>query len=271
MSEYVNVVEIFGENVFNDAVMQARLPKKVYKELKQTMEEGKELTLEIADVVAHEMKEWAIEKGATHYSHWFQPLTGVTAEKHDAFITAPKPDGKVLMSFSGKELIKGEPDASSFPSGGLRATFEARGYTAWDCTSPAFVRQDAAGATLCIPTAFCSYTGEALDQKTPLLRSMEAINKEALRLIRLFGKYYFQKSDPICWCGTGVFPGGCGKIYEEKRPDLYRKDPVRRDASKRSGAGRSLLRNHPSEDCRLHERCQRRVVETGCILKDPAQ
>ena len=127
MSEYVNVVEIFGENVFNDAVMQARLPKKVYKELKQTMEEGKELTLEIADVVAHEMKEWAIEKGATHYSHWFQPLTGVTAEKHDAFITAPKPDGKVLMSFSGKELIKGEPDASSFPSGGLRATFEARG------------------------------------------------------------------------------------------------------------------------------------------------
>ena len=127
MSEYVNVVEIFGENVFNDSVMQARLPKKVYKELKQTIEEGKELTLEIADVVAHEMKEWAIEKGATHYSHWFQPLTGVTAEKHDAFITAPKPDGKVLMSFSGKELIKGEPDASSFPSGGLRATFEARG------------------------------------------------------------------------------------------------------------------------------------------------
>ena len=171
MSEYVNVVEIFGENVFNDSVMQARLPKKVYKELKQTIEEGKELTLEIADVVAHEMKEWAIEKGATHYSHWFQPLTGVTAEKHDAFITAPKPDGKVLMSFSGKELIKGEPDASSFPSGGLRATFEARGYTAWDCTSPAFVRQDAAGATLCIPTAFCSYTGEALDQKTQIGRA----------------------------------------------------------------------------------------------------
>lgn len=187
MSEFINVVEIFGENVFNDSVMQARLPKKVYKELKQTIEDGKELTLEIADVVAHEMKEWAIEKGATHYSHWFQPLTGVTAEKQDAFITAPKPDGKVLMSFSGKELIKGEPDASSFPSGGLRATFEARGYTAWDCTSPAFVRQDAGGATLCIPTAFCSYTGEALDQKTPLLRSMEAINKEALRLIRLFG------------------------------------------------------------------------------------
>ena len=196
MSDYINVTEIFGENVFNDSVMQARLPKKVYRDLKQTIEEGKELTLEMADVIAHEMKEWAIEKGATHYTHWFQPLTGVTAEKHDAFITAPKPDGKVLMSFSGKELIKGEPDASSFPSGGLRATFEARGYTAWDCTSPAFVRQDAAGATLCIPTAFCSYTGEALDQKTPLLRSMQAINREALRLIRLFGNTTSKKVTP---------------------------------------------------------------------------
>lgn len=187
MSEYFNVSDIFGENVFNDSVMQERLPKKVYKKLREVVEEGKEFDLETADVVAHEMKEWAIEKGATHYSHWFQPLTGVTAEKHDSFITAPKSNGKVLMSFSGKELIKGEPDASSFPSGGLRATFEARGYTAWDCTSPAFVRQDAAGATLCIPTAFCSYTGEALDQKTPLLRSMEAINEQSLRLIRLFG------------------------------------------------------------------------------------
>lgn len=187
MGEYTNVTEIFGEDVFNDSVMQQRLPKKVYKELKQTILEGKELSLEVADVIAHEMKEWAIEKGATHYTHWFQPLTGVTAEKHDAFITAPLPSGKVLMSFSGKELIKGEPDASSFPSGGLRATFEARGYTAWDCTSPAFVRHDAAGATLCIPTAFCSYTGEALDQKTPLLRSMQAVGTQALRLVRLFG------------------------------------------------------------------------------------
>ena len=187
MSEYINVSEIFGEDVFDDEVMQQRLPKKVYKDLKQTILEGKELSQEMADVIAHEMKEWAIEKGATHYTHWFQPLTGVTAEKHDSFITAPLPNGKVLMSFSGKELIKGEPDASSFPSGGLRATFEARGYTAWDCTTPAFVRHDAAGATLCIPTAFCSYTGEALDQKTPLLRSMQAINTQALRLIRLFG------------------------------------------------------------------------------------
>lgn len=196
MSDFINVAEIFGENVFNDTVMQERLPKKVYKELKKTIEEGKELDLDTADVIAHEMKEWAIEKGATHYTHWFQPLTGATAEKHDSFISAPMPSGKVLMSFSGKELIKGEPDASSFPSGGLRATFEARGYTAWDCTSPAFVRQDAGGATLCIPTAFCSYKGEALDQKTPLLRSMEALNKETLRLLRLFGNTTTKKVIP---------------------------------------------------------------------------
>ncbi|MFQ9985763.1 MAG: glutamine synthetase III, partial [Lachnospiraceae bacterium] len=148
------------------------------------------------EVVANEMKDWAIEKGATHYTHWFQPLTGVTAEKHDSFISAPKANGKTIMEFSGKELIKGEPDASSFPSGGLRATFEARGYTAWDCTSPAFVREDAAGATLCIPTAFCSYTGEALDKKTPLLRSMEAINTQALRLLRLFGNTTSKKVMP---------------------------------------------------------------------------
>ena len=198
MSEVLDVVDIFGENVFNDSVMQARLPKKVYIELKRTIQEGKELELSIADVVAHEMKEWAIEKGATHYSHWFQPLTGATAEKHDAFISAPKSNGKVLMEFSGKELIKGESDASSFPSGGLRATFEARGYTAWDCTSPAFIKKDATGegAILYIPTAFCSYTGEALDQKTPLLRSMEAVNEQALRLIRLFGNTTSQKVTP---------------------------------------------------------------------------
>ncbi|MFI3171546.1 MAG: glutamine synthetase III [Eubacteriales bacterium] len=196
MSEYISVTEIFGENVFNDSVMQARLPKKVYQQLKDTIEQGKDLDVVTADVIAHEMKEWAIEKGATHYTHWFQPLTGVTAEKHDSFISAPMSNGKVLMSFSGKELIKGEPDASSFPSGGLRATFEARGYTAWDCTSPAFVREDAAGATLCIPTAFCSYTGEALDQKTPLLRSMEALNKEAVRFLRLLGNTTTKKVTP---------------------------------------------------------------------------
>ena len=188
MSEgFTNISQVFGEDVFNDTVMQQRLPKKIYRALREAIEDGTELTLETADVIAHEMKEWAIEKGATHYTHWFQPLTGTTAEKHDSFITAPLPSGKVLMSLSGKELIKGEPDASSFPSGGLRATFEARGYTIWDCTSPAFVRHDEGGATLCIPTAFCSYTGEALDQKTPLLRSMQAIGEQSLRLLRLFG------------------------------------------------------------------------------------
>ena len=198
MSEFMNVAEIFGENVFNDAVMQERLPEDVYKELKRTIQEGKELQRSTADVVAQKMKEWAIEKGATHYSHWFQPLTGATAEKHDAFISTPTEEGKVLMEFSGKALIKGESDASSFPSGGLRATFEARGYTAWDPTSPAFIKKDATGtgAILYIPTAFCSYTGEALDQKTPLLRSMEAIDKQAIRLIRLFGNTTSQKVTP---------------------------------------------------------------------------
>lgn len=214
--EKINVAEIFGENVFNDTVMQERLPNKVYKNLKKTIEEGKELDLETADVIAHEMKEWAIEKGATHYTHWFLPLTGVTAEKHDSFISAPMANGKVLMSFSGKELIKGEPDASSFPSGGLRATFEARGYTAWDCTSPAFVRQDAAGATLCIPTAFCSYKGEALDQKTPLLRSMEAIDKESIRLLRLFGNTTSKKVTPSVGAEQEYFLVDAEKFLQRK-------------------------------------------------------
>ena len=219
-TELFDVADIFGENVFNDTVMQERLPKKVYKNLRKTIEEGKDLDLETADVIAHEMKEWAIEKGATHYTHWFLPLTGVTAEKHDSFISAPLPSGKVLMTFSGKELIKGEPDASSFPSGGLRATFEARGYTAWDCTSPAFVRQDAGGATLCIPTAFCSYTGEALDQKTPLLRSMEAINKEALRLLRLFGNTTSKKVTPSVGAEQEYFLVDAEK-FEERKDLIY--------------------------------------------------
>ncbi len=186
MSENVNVTEIFGEDVFNDAVMRQRLPKKVYAEVKKTIETGAEMSMETADVVAKAMKDWAVERGATHYTHWFQPLTDVTAEKHDAFVSSPV-NGKTLLEFSGKRLIKGEPDASSFPSGGLRNTFEARGYTAWDCTSPAFLKRDAAGVILCIPTAFCSYTGEALDKKTPLLRSMEAVSDQALRILRLFG------------------------------------------------------------------------------------
>lgn len=197
-SEKINAAEIFGQNVFSDKVMRERLPKKVYRQLHQTIDEGKELDPMTAEVVAGAMKDWAVEKGATHYTHWFQPLTGFTAEKHDAFLTAPDKEGNVLLEFSGKELIKGEPDASSFPSGGLRSTFEARGYTAWDCTSPAFVKKSPDGkrSILYIPTAFCSYTGEALDQKTPLLRSMEAINKQSIRLLRLFGNTTSQKVTP---------------------------------------------------------------------------
>ncbi len=187
MSEVFNVEEIFGQNVFTLGKMKERLPKNVYKEVVKVMNEGGELSMEAANVVAMAMKEWAVENGATHYTHWFQPLTGITAEKHDSFVAHPDEMGKMLTEFSGKELIKGEPDASSFPSGGLRATFEARGYTAWDITSPAFLKESGCGTILCIPTAFCSYTGEALDKKTPLLRSMEALSEQALRIVRLFG------------------------------------------------------------------------------------
>ncbi|MBQ1172380.1 MAG: glutamine synthetase III [Lachnospiraceae bacterium] len=187
MSEVMNVEEIFGKNVFTLGKMKERLPKDAFKEVKKVMDQGGELSMATANVVAKAMKDWAVENGATHYTHWFQPLTGITAEKHDAFVAHPDEMGKMITEFSGKELIKGEPDASSFPSGGLRATFEARGYTAWDITSPAFLKEAATGAILCIPTAFCSYTGEALDKKTPLLRSMEAVSKQALRIVRLFG------------------------------------------------------------------------------------
>lgn len=191
-----NVPEIFGNMVFNDQIMKARLPKETYKAMKKTMNEGLPLNIEIANVVANAMKDWATEKGATHFTHWFQPLTGITAEKHDSFIS-PTAEGGVIMEFSGKELVRGEPDASSFPSGGLRATFEARGYTAWDPTSYAFIKD----GTLCIPTAFCSYSGEALDKKTPLLRSMEVISKQAVRILRLFGN-----TDPHLTVKTTVGP-----------------------------------------------------------------
>ena len=187
MSAVFNVEEIFARNVFTLGKMKERLPKNVYQEVVKVMNEGGELSKAAANVVAKEMKDWAVENGATHYTHWFQPLTGITAEKHDAFVAHPDETGRMLTEFSGKELIKGEPDASSFPSGGLRATFEARGYTAWDITSPAFLKESGCGMTLCIPTAFCSYTGEALDKKTPLLRSMQALSEQALRIVRLFG------------------------------------------------------------------------------------
>ena len=207
------VTELFGSNVFNDSVMIERLPKDTYKILKSAIKEGKGIDSSIADTVASAMKDWAIEKGATHYTHWFQPLTGITAEKHDSFIT-PTGDGHVIMEFSGKELIKGEPDASSFPSGGLRATFEARGYTAWDPSSYAFVKDD----TLCIPTAFCSFSGEALDQKTPLLRSMDAINKQALRIARVFGMNDVKKVTATVGPEQEYFL--VDKKMYDKRPDL---------------------------------------------------
>ncbi len=182
----MNVPELFGSNVFNDSAMRARLPKNIYKRLRATIDEGKELDPAVADVVANAMKDWAVEKGATHFCHWFQPMTGITAEKHDAFIS-PTSDGRIMMEFSGKELAQGEPDASSFPSGGIRATFEARGYTVWDCTSPVFIKKDGKNTTLFIPTSFASYTGEALDKKTPLLRSMQALNKQGLRVLKALG------------------------------------------------------------------------------------
>ena len=184
--------EIFGSMVFNDHVMKERLPSATYKSLHETIRRGAPLDVEVANVVANAMKDWAIEHGATHYTHWFQPLTGVTSEKHDSFIS-PTKDGRVIMEFSGKELVKGEPDASSFPSGGLRATAEARGYTAWDPTSYAFVKDE----VLCIPTAFCSYSGEVLDEKTPLLRSMSAISTQACRILKLFGKTVPQVSTTV--------------------------------------------------------------------------
>lgn len=208
-----NIPEVFGSMVFNDDVMKQKLPKETYKALKRTVKEYKHLDLDVANVVANAMKDWAIEKGATHFTHWFQPLTGITAEKHESFIS-PSGDDKIILEFSGKELVKGEPDASSFPSGGIRSTFEARGYTAWDPTSYAFIKD----GVLCIPTAFCSYSGEALDKKTPLLRSMEAINKEALRVLKLFGNSDVKRV--ITTVGPEQEYFLIDKQLYEKRPDL---------------------------------------------------
>ncbi len=212
------LVENFGENVFDDSIMKSRLPKEAYAKLKDVIDNGGELDRDSADAIAKEMKDWAISKGCTHYTHWFHPLTGVSAEKHDSFLHPADEMGKFIISFSGKELIKGEPDASSFPSGGLRATFEARGYTAWDCTSPVFVRKDAAGATLCIPTAFYSYNGEALDQKIPLLRSMEALNEQTMRLLRLLGNTTSRKATATIGIEQEYFLVDAAKY--KKRKDL---------------------------------------------------
>ena len=236
------VPELFGSMVFDDRVMRARLSADVYRSLRDTMNKGKKLDLSVANAVADAMCAWAVENGATHFTHWFQPLTGITAEKHDGFIS-PAPDSHVIMKFSGKELITGEPDASSFPSGGLRATFEARGYTAWDPTSYAFIKEK----TLCIPTAFCSYGGEALDKKTPLQRSMEALNREA-----------------------GILPGGPRDVPEAQGPDLHGQNALRRDASERAGAGRPLLWRHQAQSEGVHGRPERRALEARHLCENRA-
>ena len=258
------ISDIFGSMVFNDAVMRERLPKETYRQVQATMENGKRLDDDAARIVANAMKDWAIEKGATHFTHWFQPMTGITAEKHDSFIS-PCGGGQVIMEFSGKELVRGEPDASSFPSGGLRATFEARGYTAWDPTSYAFIKDN----VLCIPTAFCSYGGEALDKKTPLLRSAEALNRQALRVIHLFG------NEDVTAVRTTVGPEQeyflVDKSVYDKRKDLHRPHALRRQAAERPGAGRSLFRQHQAARCGVHEGSGRGALEAGHQCQDRAQ
>ena len=253
MYEKISIPEIFGINVFNDSVMRERLPKKIYNELKNTIEKGESLKSDVADIVANAMKDWAIERGATHYTHWFQPMTGITAEKHDAFLT-PLGDGTAIMEFSGKTLIKGESDASSFPSGGLRTTFEARGYTAWDCTSPAFLKEDAAGITLCIPTIFCSYTGEALDKKTPLLRSIEALNIQVLRILRLFGNTTTKRT---------IVSVGAEQEYFLIDKDLYKK---RKDII---FTGRTLFGSKPPKGQELDDHYFGNIKErVACFMRE---
>ncbi len=260
-----NVMEIYGSKVFNEHVMKERLPSATYKSLEKTLHRGAPLDIEVANVVASVMKRWAMELGATHYTHWFQPLTGITSEKHDGFVS-PVGDGTAIMEFSGKELVRGEPDASSFPSGGLRATCEARGYTAWDPTSYAFVKDD----VLCIPTAFVSYTGEALDKKTPLLRSMNALSNQAIRILKLFGK-------DVDYVSTTVGPEQEYFLIKKRGlrgtpgPDPDRPYPVWCSLRQRPRAGRALLRRHPPRGLRVHERAGRRALEARHPGQDQAQ
>ena len=254
MSDLNHVAEMFGSDCFNDTVMKERLPKKIYADLKHTIREGKELHPATAEVVANAMKDWAIERGATHFTHWFQPMNGVTAEKHDAFISAPTPEGKTILEFSGKELVKGEPDASSFPSGGLRSTFEARGYTSWDCTSPAFLKHGAVGTILCIPTAFCSYTGEALDKKTPLLRSMQTLDVQALRVLRALGNTTSRKVTPCVGAEQEYF-------LISRENFLKRKDLVY--------TGRTLFGAMPSKGQEMEDHYFGSIPESiGVFMKD---
>ena len=263
--ENKNVTDFFGCDVFNDSVMRSRLPKDVFKQVQRSMNEGKRLDSAAATVVANAMKDWAIEKGATHFTHWFQPMTGITAEKHDSFIS-PVDGGRVIMEFSGKELIQGEPDASSFPSGGLRATFEARGYTVWDPASYAFIKEH----VLCIPTAFCSYGGEALDKKTPLLRSMEALNRQCLRVLKLFG------NTEVSSVKTTVGPEQeyfliDKSVYEKRRDLVYTGRTLFGAKPQGPGAGRPLFRHHQAPGGRLHESPGRGAVAPGSHGQDRAQ
>ena len=261
--------QVFGANVFSPAVQRQRLPKDVFKR-SQTLARGDALDTSLADAVALAMKEWALEKGATHYTHWFQPLTGSTAEKHDSFY-GPTGEGTALAEFSGKELIQGEPDASSFPTGGIRATFEARGYTAWDPTSPAFLLENPNGALLCIPTAFASWTGEALDHKIPLLRSMDALSKSAIRALRLFGNETAQRVFTTVGPEQEYFL--IDEQYYFERPDLdhHRAHAVRRQAAEGPRARRPLLRLDPRADPRLHARDRARAGEARRPGQDPPQ
>ena len=248
----MSIRQLFGINVFSDEVMKTRLPENVYKAIRNTIKKGAPLDESIADVVAATMREWAMERGATHFTHWFQPMTGLTAEKHDSFL-APTETGSAVAEFSGKELVRGEPDASSFPSGGIRTTFEARGYTAWDPTSPAFILENPNGTTLCIPTAFCSWTGEALDKKTPLLRSMEALSKQALRILKLFGSdatRVFSTAGPE----QEYFLIDKHFYFAAARPDQRRANPLRCQAAQGTGDGGPLLRRHPRTGPGLHVR-----------------
>ncbi len=262
--------ELFCSNVFTEHVMKDRLPKPVYKALQNTIKRGAPLDPSVADAVALAMKDWAIEKGATHYAHVFYPLTGLTAEKHDSFL-APTGDGTAIAEFSGKELIQGEPDASSFPSGGIRATFEARGYTAWDPTSPAYILENPNGTTLCIPTAFCSWTGEALDKKTPLLRSMQALNKQAQRILKLFG--HTDVGPVFATAGPEQEYFLIDRNFYFARPDLVTTRPhaVRRQAAEGPGVRRPVLRRDSRARAGLHARNRARAVQARRAGEDAAQ
>ena len=261
--------EAFGSLVFNDEVQQTRLPKPIYHALRRTMTHGEPLDGSVADAVASAMKDWAVEHGATHYTHWFQPLTGITAEKHDSFLS-PTGDGKAVAEFSGKELVRGEPDASSFPSGGMRSTFEARGYTAWDPTSPPWLLKSGDSTTLVIPTAFVSWTGEALDKKTPLLRSMEALSKQAVRdpeAVRLDGRARHHDLRPR----AGILPDRPLLLSVAARSHQRRPHAVRREAAEGTGARRSVLRRHSRPRHGVHVGRRERAVQGRRAGQDAAQ